>query len=93
MTVAILAVHARFGFFVQDKGFEPALTYVALVLVLAFTGYGAYSLDSLLGLAPLWSPTLAWGMLALGLAGGLGSVVSRRRLQVRTPKTAQENTR
>ena len=78
MVVAIFAVHGRFGFFVQNQGYEPALTYITLVLVLAFTGYGRLSLDQALGLTTWYAPTLTWTALAAGALGGFASVASRR---------------
>jgi putative oxidoreductase len=57
MIVAI-SVHLPNGFFVTKNGYETALLYVVVAFTLAFTGFGAYSLDSVLGIASLWTPAL-----------------------------------
>ena len=59
--------------------------YAALAVVLAFTGYGAYSLDAALGLGALSSPSVYAALaIALGLIGGLANAALRRK-----PATAQ----
>jgi putative oxidoreductase len=48
MTVAILKVHLENGFWVTGNGYEFNLVLIAVVIGVALTGAGAYSLDSLL---------------------------------------------
>ena len=76
MLVAAVAVHSK-AFFLNKNGFEYALVLATPALVLAFTGPGAFSLDRLAGLA---TSGAGWGfaVLAVGLAGGLASLASRR---------------
>jgi putative oxidoreductase len=79
MTTAALSVHAPNGFFAQNNGYELPLVYGVLALVLAFTGFGAYSLDAAFGLSTVWTPTLSWIFVGLGILGGLGNVATRRK--------------
>jgi putative oxidoreductase len=84
MIVAI-GVHAPNGFFVTSQGYEPALLYVVIGLSIAFSGYGAYSLDGLLGLHA--SPVIDWAFVGLGVLGGLGNLAARRKPAAQ-PETA-----
>jgi putative oxidoreductase len=79
MTVAILTVHLTSGFFVQNNGFELPVVYIALAILLGFTGYGAYSLDAAFGIANVWTPNLEWAAVGLGVLGGLANVAARRK--------------
>ena len=80
MLVAVVAVHGRNGFFIQNSGYEYALALGGAALALAFTGPGALSLDSALGLRLSGA---AWGAAALvaGLVGGATTIVTRRAPQ------------
>ena len=79
MVVAILTVHAANGFFAESNGFELPLLYLAVALVLAMAGPGAYSLDRLVGASYFSRPEVAWTFVTLGAAGGLANVSLRRR--------------
>ncbi len=46
MAVAVLAVHLKAGFFMQNGGFEYPLTLLAATVMLALAGGGALALDS-----------------------------------------------
>jgi len=83
MLVAIVTVHWGKGFFAATNGFELPLLYAAGALALAFTGFGAFSLDALLGLPELASPALGALTGIVGVLGGLAA------LAVRQPVTAQ----
>jgi putative oxidoreductase len=48
MLGAILLVHLKNGFFMQNSGYEYALTLLGASLALMFTGAGAYSLDAMI---------------------------------------------
>jgi putative oxidoreductase len=85
MTTAALSVHAPNGFFGQNNGYELPLAYGALALALAFTGFGAFSLDAAFGLNALWTPTLSWVFVGLGILGGLGNVATRRKAATGQP--------
>lgn len=76
MIVAIFSVHLQHGFFGQNGGYELPLTNIALVVLLAFTGFGTISLDAALGL--VWSATLTWALLGLGVVGGFANMALRR---------------
>lgn len=87
MVVAILTVHAPKGFFITDGGMELNLTYIAIAMLLALAGPGAYSLDAALGIGSIWTPALAWSVLGLGVLGGLGNAALRRK-PAATPQSA-----
>ena len=76
MIVAIGSVHLEKGFFGQNGGYELPLTNIALVLLLAFTGFGTISLDAVFGL--VWPATLIWALLGLGVVGGFANMALRR---------------
>jgi putative oxidoreductase len=78
MIVAALTVHRPHGLFAQNNGYEVPLLYGTAAAALALTGFGAYSLDTALGLAPLWSLGATVVVLGLGVAGGLANVALRR---------------
>ena len=59
MIVAAVSVHWKNGLFASSNGIELALFYGTVAIGLALIGFGRYSLDALLGLEALYSPTLA----------------------------------
>src|SRR5918993_3744134 len=67
MIVAIATVHWQHGLFAQNNGYELPLINAAVAAAVALTGYGAYSLDALLGLS--WSAGVVWTVIALGVVG------------------------
>jgi putative oxidoreductase len=70
MLVAAETVHKKNGFFAGKGGVEVNVLYSAGALALASAGYGALSLDRVLGLDEKFEhPVLT----ALALAGGVGS--------------------
>jgi putative oxidoreductase len=85
MTTAALSVHAPNGFFAQNNGYELPFVYGSLAIVLAFTGFGAYSLDAAFGLTSLWTPAISWIAIGLGILGGLGNVAMRRKAATSQP--------
>jgi len=85
MTTAALSVHAPNGFFGQNNGYELPLVYGGLAFILAFTGFGAYSLDAAFGLSTFWTPTLSWIFVGLGFLGGLGNSATRRKAATSQP--------
>lgn len=81
MVVAVATVHWRHGLFAQTNGLEVPLLYATVASALAFTGYGAYSLDRALDLASIWTPALTLVVLAAGVLGGLANLFLRRQPQ------------
>jgi putative oxidoreductase len=57
---------------------EVPLLYGAVAAGLAFTGFGALSLDAALGLTPLWSGATTATALAVGIAGAIVVLATRR---------------
>jgi uncharacterized membrane protein YphA (DoxX/SURF4 family) len=82
LTLAVMivasSVHWAGGLFAMSNGIEMPLLYATGGTALALTGPGAYSLDTLLGLAPVWTPSLAWAALAVAVIGGAANVALRR---------------
>lgn len=79
MVVAALSVHWPNGLFAASNGIEIPLLYGAGAAALALTGPGALSLDALLGLTPLWTPSVSWAALAAGILGGVLNLALRRK--------------
>ena len=77
MIVAAVSVHWRNGLFAMTNGIELPLLYAAIAATLSLTGPGAYSLDAVLGLTPVWTPSLSWAALAIGVLGGVANLALR----------------
>lgn len=77
MVVAAVSAHAPKGFFAHNGGYEYTLILGIAALSIAFTGPGAMSLDTVLGVRDAGA---GWGLaaLAVGLAGA-GVQLARRR--------------
>jgi putative oxidoreductase len=84
MIVAALTVHWKNGFFAQSNGIELTLLFGVAAVALAFTGFGAFSIDAIFGLDSFFTPTEAVGALLLGVIGAIGNL-SLRRQQAATP--------
>jgi putative oxidoreductase len=78
--IVAMSVHWPNGLLVTSNGVEVPLIFGALGVSLALTGPGAYSLDSLLGLSAMWTPVLTWGVIAIGIAGGVANLALKRPL-------------
>jgi putative oxidoreductase len=90
MSAAVITVHYPKGVWVTNGGYEYNLVLVSVAFAVAGIGPGAWSLDHALGISMhgvLW----AIGALVLGLAGGIGAVISGRLL-ARHPRSTQAQT-
>ena len=83
MIVATVTVHWQHGLFATENGVELPLLYSAAAVALALTGFGAFSLDAVLGFAP--STAVSVTVLAIGAIGGIANLLARRQ-----PKASQE---
>src|SRR5258706_3815784 len=79
MIVAAMTVHWEHGLFAANNGIELPLLYGAAAFALALTGFGQYSLDSLLGIAGHLPLTDTWVALTIGVIGGFANLALRRR--------------
>jgi putative oxidoreductase len=82
MTVAVVTVHLRNGFFVSNNGFEFNLVMVAAAFAVAGAGPGSWSLDRALDIH-LSGTGWALGALAVGILSGLEVIVSGRLISSR----------
>ena len=78
MIVAAVSVHWKNGIFVTSNGIEVPLVYAAMAVMFALTGFGRYSLDSLLGLGSIWTRPFVATVLAAGVLGGIINLSLRR---------------
>ena len=82
MIVAAVSVHWKNGVFATANGIEVPLLYATGAVALAFTGYGLFSLDAVLGIDNAWTPALRTTVLALGGVGGVVNLLARRSAAV-----------
>jgi putative oxidoreductase len=87
MTVAVVTVHLRNGFFATQNGFEFNLVMAAAAFALAGVGAGGWSLDHALDIH-MTGTGWALGALAVGVLAGLGDVGSGRLASVPVPRRA-----
>src|SRR5690606_15098047 len=64
MLVAAVAVHPH-GLMASQNGIEMPLLYAGAATELALIGYGKFSLDQALGIAGVFTPAIALGMIAV----------------------------
>ena len=88
MTTAVIKVHAPNGIWNTNKGYEYNLVLVAVAFAMAAVGAGAWSLDNAFGL-DLHGVGWAIGALVVGIAGGVGTVLSGRTAGGREPHPAR----
>ena len=67
-----------FGWSGMSNGIELPLPCATGTAALTLTGSGPYSVDALLNLTKVWTPTLTWIGLASGVAGGIANLALRR---------------
>jgi putative oxidoreductase len=84
MIVAALTVHLKNGFFAQANGIEVTVLFGVAAIALAFTGFGAFSIDAATGLNTVFSATEAAIALGLGVIGAVGNLLLRRPQPVTT---------
>jgi putative oxidoreductase len=78
MFVAGMTVHRKNAFFVATNGLEHPLIMATAAVGIGLTGPGRYSLDAALGNYRLLTPAATWGILAIGLIGGIANLALRR---------------
>ena len=88
MIVAALAVHWKNGFFAQSNGIEVPVLFGVGAIALAFTGFGAFSIDAATGIDTLVTPAASVAAILLGVLGAIGNLSLRRQQPVTTPTPA-----
>jgi putative oxidoreductase len=79
MIVAALTVHWKNGFFATSNGIEITALFGATALALAFTGFGQFSLDAIVGLDTLFTPAASAAAVVLGVVGAIVNLSLRRQ--------------
>ncbi len=82
MIVAAVSVHWGHGLFAGTNGIEVPLLYATGAVALAFTGYGLFSLDTVLDIGHAWTPALKAVALAIGAIAGVVNLLTRRSAAV-----------
>ena len=77
MVAAILTVHAKNGIWNTNQGYEFNLVLISAVFALSGVGAGAWSLDNAFGF-DLHGTIWAIAVLAAGIIGGIGAILSGR---------------
>src|SRR4030095_12282650 len=78
MIVAAVTVHWKNGFFAASNGIEVNTLFSVAAVALAFTGFGAFSIDALIGIDTLITPTIAIAAIIAGIAGAVANLSLRR---------------
>jgi putative oxidoreductase len=79
MIVAAVTVHLPHGLFAASNGIEVPLLYGLAAAALAFTGPGTISLDALLGLTSLFTPTLDALAILASVVGASANLALRKK--------------
>jgi putative oxidoreductase len=78
MVVATITVHWPHGFYSTSNGFELPMAYASIAVLLAFMGFGAYSLDAVLGTTSLSTERNAVIAIVAGIVLGILTALMRR---------------
>jgi putative oxidoreductase len=79
MSVAMISVHVKNGFFAMSNGIELPFLYAVAAVAVASTGAGAFSLDRLLGLDLLFPSYVGPGLLVFAAIGAIVTLSLRDR--------------
>lgn len=78
MITAIGTVHFKNGYWVANGGYEFNTIYIAAGLLLAFAGFGDWSLDHAWGTSLFSTPGQTWIVVGIGVVLALLNLASRR---------------
>lgn len=92
MVSAIETVHKPKGFWNTGGGYEMNVMYMLIALLLATEGYGAYSVDGLLGIHERTGAVLGWLALAGGVAAAVAILSQRQDTQAQNAARSQSRT-
>ena len=90
MAVATETVHRPKGYWQQNGGFEMNAMYAINAVTLANEGYGAYSLDELLGWRERFRPMHGWLSLTAGIAAAMVVLAQREKKPEAQPQEKTE---
>lgn len=78
MLVAAVTVHWKNGLFATANGIELPLLFGAAATAIALIGPGRYSLDAVFGITPVWTQTISWIAIGVGVLGAIGNLALRQ---------------
>ena len=78
MIVAAVSAHLQNGLWAMNNGIEVPLLYGIFAVAFALTGFGAYSVDAIVGLHVFSSPLFVWSALLAGTVGAFANLAQRR---------------
>ena len=81
MVVAIFSVHIKNGWFTANNGVELNIFYILTSTAVAFAGFGPISLDRVLGINILASPSQAGTAIGVAIVLGLLNLLARRPVE------------
>jgi hypothetical protein len=95
MITAIVTVHAKNGLFNTKGGYEFNLSLATMALAVILTGAGAFSLDSLLGIArPITDLPFGIAIILILIPfGGIVTTEISRTIKAHQPSNAVTNPR
>jgi putative oxidoreductase len=74
MIVAIMSMHVKNGFFAMNNGIELPFLYAVAALAIAYSGGGAFSLDTVLSLGFVHDAYIITGLLVLAVFGSVATL-------------------
>ena len=78
MLVAAVTVHWKNGLFATSNGIELPLLFGAAATAIALIGPGRYSLDAVFGITAVWTQTISWIAIGVGVLGAISNLALRQ---------------
>lgn len=90
MFMVIFKFHWKQGLWITQGGYEYGLVLLATTVMLAFTGPGSYSLDTLFHFRLPLLPLFGLSVLAAIIVDGIGITISRQKSTAQSEDQVQE---